>query len=243
MNTILPIQKTETITKELKIGDKNFIVRPWLTKEEKNFLIEKSIIEKKNKEPGVNEIYNLLIKTLVKPCVINGDIDNLSFDEVRYLIVFIKKISSGEVIEDIVVKCPSCNTPINLNVNLDNIEFKEFDRSIKKINDNLSIKFKPIPFKMIKENEDDLFYLYNSIDEIIIDDIVYKNFTRKNWDEYLDSLSISDSKKIGEVLSECFTDFKIKAQTYCIKKDCKHSFESKNPIILDLSDKENFYLP
>jgi len=243
MNNMLPVGNSNTVTKDIKIGSKEFIIRPWLTREEKNFLIEKSLLEKKNKKPNVNDIYKLLIKTLVQPCVIDGEYKNLSFDELRYLIVQIKKISSGEVVENIIVKCPSCNTPLDVNVNLDGVEYKSFDSTVKKINNDLKIKFKQIPFNIIKEEEDELFYIYESIDEIILKDKIYKGFSKENWDQFMDEMSINDTKKIGKVLSECFSDFKIPAEVSCIKEDCEHSHTKNNPIKLDLSDKENFYMP
>ena len=46
----LPVIQNTEVTKTIELGDKLFVIRPWKTKDEKNFMIKQTLLSKKKQE-------------------------------------------------------------------------------------------------------------------------------------------------------------------------------------------------
>jgi len=234
----LPILTNE-VTKSLEINGEMFVIRPWTTKEEKNYFLKKAMLSKK-KDTKMKEIDELMIDSLIRPCVIQGNLDLLSFTELKFLMIEIRIISIGEEVEGVVFKCSSCGKTNENVLNLDAegvITFNNSSKEVVEINEDIKIKFKSVPFKLLTEIEDgrEELFLYYSISEIHIKGKIYTDFTKDNFQEFFDSLDINTTKKIVKELEKNVEHLKI-VQEY----SCMFCGEQTK---IEFDEMPNFFLP
>ena len=233
----LPVIKTEEVTKTVVLGDKMFVIRPWKTKDEKNFLIKQTTMKKKDQDDP-KALEKLLVEELVKPCIIDGDIDSISYDELKKLIIDIRCLSIGDDINDVTFECPKCEKNNIIDIMLEDegvVTFKPTDIELKKISEVLSVRFKSVPFKKMSKDMSEYDYIYNSIDEIVYEEVSYKDFTRENFEQFFDSFDINTSKEIVEAMKDSVNSTVVKKEVLC-----QHCGEKKT---IDLGNMTNFYTP
>lgn len=234
----LPKLEQSEIKKSLKIGSNIITIRPWKTKDERLFLIKKASLSKAQQEDS-DKIKEVLINDLIKPCVLdvlNSSFDDLSMNALKALMLEIRKISVGDVVEGVNYKC-ECGFRNTCDIELtdDLYQYVDGDYSVKKINNDLSLKFKPIGAKYVKTSSEDIDYLYKSIDSIIYQEIEYKDFTKKEFEEFFDSLDINTAKKIIEFLSSSVDSFTMVGHLKCAS--CGKETE------VDFGEMPNFFIP
>ena len=233
----LPVIQNTEVTKTIELGDKLFVIRPWKTKDEKNFMIKQTLLSKKKQE-NEKELEKLLIEELIKPCIIEGNIEELDYSGMRKIIVELRCISIGDDINDVSIECISCGKNNSFNISLNEegvISYKQFNTKIYKLNEKISVRFKTIPYTKIKDDTEEYDYLYLGIDEIIYEGTSYKDFTKESFENFLDNMDIKTSKKLAESLIEASSSLEIKKSVKCLH--CQEENE------VDLGNMVNFYLP
>lgn len=221
---------SKDLNHSFEIGKEIFTIRPWKTKDERNFMLKYSMVEN---QPNANK-EKLMYEELIKPCILSGDTSSLTVDGLKRLVVELRIISNGSTLENITFKCTNedCGKTNEFSMELeDSFEYTDFDSSFKKINDKLNIKFKPINFekvmKIAESNNKDFEFITSSIDVIEYEDIIYESFTDKEVDEFVDNLDINSFKEIIKALAECKDNIEIKTTQKCIF--CKED----NSIVID----------
>lgn len=218
--SLLPKISNTEVTKTVKFGDRIYVVRPWKTRDERNFMIKQTTLpaDVQNDEIKMQEI---LIEELIIPCIVDGDIDKLSFNEVKKLILDIRCMSIGGEIENFNFKCASCGTQNMGVVNIEEegvVTFKEANTELQSVTDKLQVRFKPIPYRSIFRNiKDEMSIVYSSIDEIVYEGQSYKDFTKDDFIEFFDSLDIMTSKKLMGSLESSLDSLNIVGKLGCFK--------------------------
>lgn len=233
----LPVIKTEEVTKTIELGNNIFVLRPWKTKDEKNFMIKQALLSKKKQE-SEKDLEKLLVEELVKPCIVDGDISKIDYNGLRRIIVELRCISIGDDIRDVNYKCTKCEKANSLDISLSEdgvINYKAENSEIQEINDSLSIRFKTVPFSKMESTIEEYDYIYLGIDEIIYEDTSYKDFSKENFEQFFDSFDLTTSKKITEKLIESSSELEIKKTVNCLHCDEENE--------IDLGSMSNFYLP
>ena len=210
-----------------KIGDDLFVVRPWKTKDERNLLLQTSM----NESSEVKSREDLMfIDSLILPCVISGDVESLSSEGIRRLFIEIKMISTGDDTVHYSCKCPSCEKQNEFDISISEcLEYKSFGRSFIKINDDLSIKFKPIKFReiinLMEDNliDQDYAFLLNSIDSVEYMDEIYDEFTIQELSEFIDELPHDTFSKMVSELIDTKDSISIKSKVKC--RHCSEDFD------------------
>lgn len=229
------LQKSEA-SKTLMFNDKIVIIRPWKTRDERNFLIKKAALPK-NLQENMDKVHELLINDLIKPCVIEGNIDQLSFNQLKLLMIELRMLSIGEEVDGITFKCQECGKHEEITVTFDEefVKYTEGNYKEREISDSLKIRFKPMPHTIMKSKIDEIEILYAVVDEIIYNNVSYKDFTKQEFIEFFDALDLKTTKKIIKELGKSTDDLQIKTTHKC--RNC--GFETE----LDFGDVPNFYIP
>jgi len=196
MTGLPKIQQTE-VTKTIMFGDRMYVIRPWKTKDERNFLIKKASLPK-NIQENEDKVKDLLINDLIKPCIIDGNTDVLSMNEIKKLMLDIRCLSVGELVEGITFKCTSCGVAnqIDISIDEDTMKFIPGDESLQKINDKLSIRFKSLPYKLISSKTNELDFVYHSVQEIVYEGKSFKDFSKSDFETFFDELDLKTTKDI-----------------------------------------------
>jgi len=236
LGNILPKIQETSVTKSLFFGDRVIVLRPWKTKDERNFLIKKAQLSKQDQEDE-EKIRELIINDLIQPCVVSGDLTYLSFNELKKVMLELRCISIGEEVDGVTFRCSHCNGHNEISVIIDDdlVRFTPCNTELQTIDDNIKIRFKSIPFRLIRKNSNDIDLLYSAISEIYYNDTQYKNFTKQDFQDFFDSLGLKVTKSIIKKLEETTDKLDMRRIIRCNK--C-----SKENMI-DYGEIPNFFIP
>jgi len=206
----MPLPKIATPTYELELpstGEK-IKYRPFLVKEEKVLVIALESEDTKQ--------ITTAIKTVIKNCILSKGIkvESLPTFDIEYLFLNIRGKSVGEVIE-VNILCPDDEeTPVKIEINLDDIQVQKNDEHTNKIklDDEIMMQMK-----------------YPSLDE----------FIKNNFD--LDSGSEMDQsfELIASGIDTIFTADEVWAAADCTKKEIRDFIDSMNST--QFKEIEKFY--
>lgn len=231
----LPKLKSADVTRTIQLANKIFVVRPWKTKDERNFLIKQATTKTDGSDIAIEK---LMINELIKPCVIEGDFDTLSYNELKKIMVDIRCISMGDDLKGVTIKCGHCGHTNIFDANIEDenlVNYTPTDTSLHTINDELKVRFKSVPHTKLSSNSTEIDYVYENIDELVIEDKSYKNFSKKDFELFFDDLDLNTTKIFLEKLKNS-TD-----STTIIKTiKCMHCSED---IIVNFEDMPNFLKP
>jgi len=197
----LPKLETKTYTLTLPSTGQDIKYRPFLVKEQKILLMA----QESEKD---DEIIDAMSQ-LINDCTF-GKVDpkTCPMFDAEYIFLKLRAKSVGEKTE-IQVTCPDDKkTKVNVSVNLDEIECNMIDdhSNVIPINDNVKIVFNyPLlsSFKNLKEGNQTkaIFDMVNEcVKEIRYGDEIYNkiDISKKELDEFMDSLSTEQFKKISD---------------------------------------------
>jgi hypothetical protein len=195
----MPLPKISTPTYELELPStgKTIQYRPFLVKEEKVLVIALESEDTKQ--------ITTAIKTVIKNCILTKGIkvEQLPTFDIEYLFLNIRGKSVGEVIEVNIV-CPDDEeTPVKIEINLDDIQVQKNDEHTNKIklDDEIMMQMK-----------------YPSLDEFI-----KNNFDLENGSEMDQSFEL-----IASGIDTIFTADEVWAASDCTKKEIRDFIESMN---------------
>ena len=197
----MPLPKIDLPLYEITLpsNGKKIKYRPFTVKEEKILLTAQQ-----SKDP---EQVVTAIKQIVNNCVVDYDIDRLALFDLEYLLINIRSKSVDNSVE-FEIEDPDTKEKVKLVLNLENVKVHRDENHTNKIQVDekytLFLKYPNIDdFAEIltKENlsaEESYEILISCIDMLASDDEVYnfKDFTKKQIDEFIDSLHSDVTKKI-----------------------------------------------
>jgi DNA-directed RNA polymerase subunit M/transcription elongation factor TFIIS len=199
--------------------------RPYLVKEEKVLMLAFESGDQRSSMRAVADVIVACVDEDIKPSM-------LTTYDVEYMFTQIRARSVGET-SKVLVKCTECSEQNEVVVDLDNIfiEQKDADNMVH-ITDDIIIEMKHPSFmdvvaKMKKGAKDvDVMFdmLKSCIEAVHADDqkTVFKDEPEKDQDEFLESLSSAQMKKIKDYL-EAAPKVKYKMEFDC--KKCGHHNE------------------
>jgi hypothetical protein len=158
--------------------------------------------------------------------------------ELKKIMIEIRVMSMGDDIQGVQFKCTSCQSTNIIDVYLDEegvVEFKEADVSLQEITSDLKLRFKPISYKMITRNADEIDLIYNSIQEIVYKGQAYTGFDKKDFEEFFDSLDLKTTKIVMQKLEKSMDSLSITKKCNCSKCGEKN--------VIDFGDSPNFFMP
>jgi len=185
----------------LPSNGKKIQYRPFTVKEEKILLTAQQSKE-------TDQII-VAIKQIVNNCILEYDIDKLALFDLEYILINIRSRSVDNNVE-FEIEDPDTNEKIKLVLNLENVKVHTDENHTNKIavdsNYTLFLKYPNIDdFSDIlkKENlslEESYEILISCIDKLASTDEVYnfKDFTKKQVDDFIESLHSDVTKKIKE---------------------------------------------
>jgi len=200
----------------VKIGNREYFFRRWRVGDKKEFLLQQDTEDTIESA----KLTLKLIKNLLKP-ESKLQVDKLPKNEIFKILIEIKKQSDG-LTNELYAKCPHCQqyTMVEINLN-DDVKYKDFNKKPIEI-DDIQFNIKPVPF--LKEVELDqkyktavdfnFYFLLESIDSIIANDQLYKDFSKKELEEFLNELPPKTFETLFNTLKERLG--------YCMifKEDC-----------------------
>jgi hypothetical protein len=185
----------------LPSNGKKIQYRPFTVKEEKILLTAQQ-----SKEP--DQII-VAIKQIINNCIIEYDVDNLALFDLEYILINVRSRSIDNNVE-FEIEDPDTKEKIKLVLNLENVKVHTDENHTNKIpvddSYTLFLKYPNIDdFANIlnKENlslEESYDILISCIDKLASIDEVYnfKDFTKTQVDDFIDSLHSDITKKIKE---------------------------------------------
>lgn len=183
----------------LPSNGKKIQYRPFTVKEEKILLTAQQ-----SKDP--DQIVTA-IKQIVNNCIVEYDIDKLALFDLEYLLINIRSKSVDNNVE-FEIEDPDTKEKIKLVLNLENVKVYRDDKHTNQISLDhtwtLFLKYPTIDdfAEIIKKNElspeKSYEILISCIDKIASENAVmgFKDFTKKQVDEFIDSLHADVTKKI-----------------------------------------------
>jgi hypothetical protein len=199
----MPLPKLVAPTYELELPStgQKIKYRPFLVKEEKILLLAMESEDEKQMINAVKAILKNCIQTKLK-------VDDLAVFDIEYLFLNIRAKSVGEEIE-LNITCPDDGeTAVPVTLNVEDIQIKKSDdhERIISLTDSISLVMKYPSMEMFVQNNftgnmksEDVFDLATScIDQVIEGEDVFevKSFSKKEIDEFLDSLDTSQFLKV-----------------------------------------------
>lgn len=173
----LPKLSAPIHTIELPVTKQIIDFQPFLVKQEKSMLTS---IDPKKKDEAVK-----IFKKLLQDCVITEDFDiaSLNIVDFYYLVLYIRMKSSGEMIDG-QLPCKECKKKTTFEINLEeSIEIINKDVLYKtvKVNERVSLKLIPtnVNSLFIKKEVELVDLVAGSVDKVIIDTTIYKDFTQE----------------------------------------------------------------
>ena len=177
--------------------------RPFSVKEEKILLIAQ---ESKDPDQIVTAI-----KQIANNCIIGYDIDKLALFDLEYILLMIRTKSVDNVVK-FQIEDPDTNEKVNLELDLNDVKIIKDPRHTNKIKLNeeyyLFLKYptidslKPMMSNDKSENtaEKSFNILLSCIDKLVSENEVFSfsDFTKKEVDEFIESLSSDVTKQIKE---------------------------------------------
>lgn len=173
--------------------------RPFTVKEEKILLMASQGGEER-------DIINAVEQILTNCILDNVDIKSLATYEIEYLFLNLRSKSVNNIIELKIIDDEDKNQ-YEVAIDLDDIKIIENERTnIIEINDTVSLVMKDPNYdlvkKMGKKSEEQVMtsMLIDCIDQILVDDevILLKDHTKKEQEEFINSFSSKDMRKIEE---------------------------------------------
>lgn len=231
----MSLPKIDVPVYELKLlsTGKNIRYRPFTVKEEKLFLMA-----------AEDSDFKTIIKTVkqvINNCILDEiDVDDLPIFDIEQIFLSLRAKSIGEVvnlkyrcnnkvIDDEKKEEKSCNTIVEVDVNIDDVIPKQENKTDNKImiTENLGVSLKYPNFKTLEnyndDNESELIVdtIINCIEFIFDKENVYyaKDYKKEELVEFIDSLQTRDLQK--------FKDFfdnlpKLQKQIHFICPKCKY---------------------
>jgi hypothetical protein len=199
----MPLPKLVAPTYELELPStgQKIKYRPFLVKEEKILLLAMESEDEKQMINAVKAILKNCIQTKLK-------VDDIAVFDIEYLFLNIRAKSVGEEIE-LNITCPDDGeTVVPVTLNVEDIQIKKSDdhERIISLTDSISLVMKYPSMEMFVQNNftgnmksEDVFDLATScIDQVIEGEDVFevKSFSKKEIDEFLDSLDTSQFLKV-----------------------------------------------
>lgn len=186
-------------------GKKNIKFRPFTVKEEKILLMAAQGKGEEEVLDSIKQVINNCLHTEI-------DIDNLPTYDIEYIFVNLRAKSVNNVIE-LTITDDEDEQAYTIPVNIDDIEvvFNEDHKYVIELNDNVSIMLKDPNYDMIQKlasyKEDDeamMEMVISSIDKVLVgedDVLLMKDHTRKEQEEFVNSLSSQNMRNIEDFLS------------------------------------------
>ena len=226
---MLPKLDVPIYTVKLISNGQEVRIRPFLVKEQKLFLMA---AESEDSKETINTI-----KQVLKNCVLDDvDIDTLPTFDLEYLFMNLRARSVEEVVQ-LKYKCNNtvkndkgedvvCNGTVEFDVNLLEVQpTKHAEHETKfKLNDKIGISLKYPTFEMVQkyeqmeENEIMVNVLIDCIDFLYDENEIYraKDSTRKELEEFVDSMQQKDLEKI-RVFFDTMPEIKKDIHFHCPK--------------------------
>ena len=197
----MPLPKIDLPLYELTLpsNGKKIHYRPFTVKEEKILLTAQ---QSKDADQIVTAI-----KQIVNNCIVDYDIDKLALFDLEYALINIRSKSVDNNVE-FEIEDPDTKEKIKLVLNLENVKVHRDENHTNRIpiDDTwtLFLKYPTIDdfADILKKNElspeKSYEILISSIDKLVSNDEVhnFKDFTKKQVDEFIDSLHADVTKKI-----------------------------------------------
>ena len=188
---------------ELKLpsNDKKVKFRPFTVKEEKILLISQ---ETKDPEQIINAV-----KQVVNNCLIDYDIQDLALFDLEYLLISIRAKSIDNLVK-FKIQDPDTEDEIQLELDLNKVKVEKDENHTNRIqlNDTYTLFLKypsvDIFFDFLAQEkpsaEKNLEIMISCMDKLASEDSVYnfKDFTKKEVDEFVESLHTDSVKKLKE---------------------------------------------
>lgn len=227
----MPLPKLETPTYTLQIPSTKETIefRPFLVKEEKILMIAQE-------SKDLNQI-NSTIEKIIDQCTFGkvkaGD---LTTYDVEYIFIQLRAKSVGESVQ-LKVKCKECGKENDVSIDLTKISviFPETQTPDKiELTDSVGIILKPFNFKDARKlNNNDLnSVIAAAIKSIYDQDNIYdpKDVTKKEMDEFIDSLSHKNLESIKDYINNQPT------LKHTITFKCAHCGEDNSIELSNISD-------
>jgi hypothetical protein len=197
----MPLPKIDLPLYELKLPSTGSKIhyKPFTVKEEKILLTAQQ-----SKDP--DQIVTA-IKQIINNCVVDYDMEKLALFDLEYLIINIRSKSVDNSVE-FEIEDPDTNEKIKLELNLEDVKIHRDENHTNeiKLDDTytLFLKYPSIDLfsKILKEEtitqEKSFEILISCIDKLASEDDVYnfKDFTKKQVDDFVESLQSDVIKKI-----------------------------------------------
>jgi len=199
----MALPKIATPFYEMKLPSNNKTIkyRPFLVKEEKLLLMA---MESNNQ----TEISNVM-KQIIVNCTDNKvDVNHLPMFDIEYLFLQLR-IKSIDDVAEIKLPCEKCNENYDVKINLKEIDVNFPEEKIEfkiQLNSDVGIVMKYPTLDIMSttkqgeiENTETIFKTISGcVDYIYDEEQVYKNFTEKELNEFIDSLPQEQFKKISD---------------------------------------------
>jgi len=196
----LPSISTPEFSTKIPSTGEEIKYRPFLVKEEKILLMAL--------EGGETSEINDAVKKILNSCIVNEiDVDKLSTFDVEYLFLQLRGKSVGEVVE-LTVTHPTgdCTHKTDIEINIDSIKIKNLDNEKKiMLTEDVGVMMRyPTMQEMMKISNDQsetdtLFNLITmSVDYVFDMENVYSDFTDKEIEDWINTLSQNQFKKVVE---------------------------------------------
>lgn len=203
---MLPKIKTPIFNLTLPISKTEIKYRPFTVKEEKILLLGKQ-----TKDPIQ---IGLSISQIVQNCIINDvDIDNLPSFEVDFLFLKLRTVSVNNIIE-IKLQDQEDEQYYDIKIDLEDIRFNSENShpGTFKLDEQFTVKLKYPTFgdmkKVVGDNVSELtFNIIGKTIDVIYDEKdennvhIFKDYSEKDRDEFLDSLSSKNLNEIQEFIA------------------------------------------
>jgi transcription elongation factor Elf1 len=221
----LPQMNQDSFSSTELLSGKKIGIKPWRVKEEKDLLFATE---------GVDDEFAIRreIVKFIKRCVDNVSLfDTLSNTDYVYLIAQIRKMSKGSKLE-FSYNCSHCGFPLSDDVSVDkNLQSKKFDASMIKVNGDLNVAIKEVPFQVydhltttyLKSSEFNYHFVIKSIDSIVYKGEVFDAFTETELIEFIDQLSSVDFGAMRDKISAAGAEIYLEKTIKCGK--CKKESE------------------
>lgn len=197
----MPLPKIQQPLFELTIPStgKKIQYKPFTVKEEKILLIAQ---ESKDLDQIITAINQIITN-----CIEDIDVDDLAMFDLEYLLINLRSKSVGNEVE-FKIKDPDTEEVVELSIDLNDIEIKKDEKHNKiiKVNDDISMVMQYPKLNQLKalngeeENQEQALFdvMIGCIDSIVEGEEVYKlkDFTKKEVDEFVESLSTSHIQNI-----------------------------------------------
>lgn len=195
----LPKIKHPTYKVVIPSTQKNITFRPYTVQEEKLLLMAKT---SDNPEDIISSIKQVIQNCIFEPI----DVEKLATFDLEYLFIKLRSKSVGEVV-DLEYTDPESKEVIKFKLNLEDVEVKKNSNHTNKImlqeNIGMVLNYPTLDDVRIIEasekQEDAVFeVLYSCVQNVFDDDNVYPEFTKEEFNEFIESLPIESMNKIRE---------------------------------------------